>query len=65
MVVVRCKISDLIQNKSKDRVGEVVKVGRSGNYDILYVDFNDGSKLVRVNPMDDAQVKGRFYRVKD
>ena len=58
-------VGDKIYDKSKDRVGDVVKTGNSGNYGLVYVDFHDGSKLLKINPMDDAQRRGRFYRVAD
>lgn len=58
------RVGDQIYDSSKDRFGEVVKEGQSGNYTILYVDFGDG-KLVKINPIDDAQVRGRFFKVED
>lgn len=57
------KLGDKIYDKMKDRIGTVVKEGQSGNYSLIYVDFNDGSSILKINPMDDAQRKGRFYRV--
>ena len=60
-----CKEGDRVYDKLKDRVGEVVKTGQSGNYGLIYVDFNDGSKILKINPMDDAQRRGRFFKVLD
>lgn len=60
---VGAEVGDSIYDKFKDRIGTVVKTGQSGNYDLIYVDFNDGSKVLKINPMDDAQRTGRFYRV--
>lgn len=54
---------DQIYDKLKDRIGDVVKTSQSGNYDLIYVDFHDGSKILRINPMDDAQRKGRFFKI--
>ena len=62
---VGAKVGDQIYDKFKDRIGEVVKTGQSGNYNLIYVDFNDGSKILKINPMDDAQRKGRFFLVLD
>ena len=57
------KTGNLIYDKKKHRVGKIIKEGQSGNYNLIYIDFNDGSKLLKVNPLDDAQRKGRFYKV--
>lgn len=57
------RVGDEVYDKLKDRIGTVVKEGQSGNYDLIYVDFNDGSKILKINPMDDAQRKGRFFKV--
>lgn len=58
-----CTVSDKVYDRRKDRIGTVIKLGQSGNYGLIYVDFNDGSKPVRVNPMNDAQCFGRFYKI--
>lgn len=57
------KTGDRIYDKTKHRIGDVVKEGRSGNYGLIYVNFHDGSNILRINPLDDAQRIGRFYKV--
>ena len=57
------KEGDQIYDKVKDRIGEVVKTSQSGTYGLIYVDFNDGSNIMRINPMDVAQGKGRFFKI--
>lgn len=59
------RVGDEVYDKLKDRIGVVVKEGQSGNYGLIYVDFKDGSKVLKINPMDDAQRKGRFFKVID
>ena len=57
------KTGDRIYDKTKHRIGDVVKEGQSGNYGLIYVNFHDGSNILRINPLDDAQRIGRFYKV--
>ncbi len=55
-------IGDKIYDKKMNRVGTVVKMGQSGNYSLLYVDF--GAKNPRkINPMDDAQIRQNYFKV--
>lgn len=55
-------VGDKIYDKKSGKIGTVVKVGQSGNYSILYVDF--GSKNPRrINPMDDAQIRQNYFKV--
>lgn len=58
------KIGDKIKDTKTGRIGEVVKDGISGNYNIIYVDFGNG-KLRRINPLDDAQRFGRYEVVNE
>lgn len=59
------RIGNKIYDKAKHRIGDVVREGASGNYGLIYVDFHDGTNLLKVNPMDDAQRRGRFFIVLD
>lgn len=55
-------IGDKIYDKKTNKVGTVVKTGQSGNYTLLYIDF--GKKHPRkVNPMDDAQITKRYFKI--
>lgn len=54
-----CKVGDHIKDLRTGKIGEIVKDGCSGNYNIIYVDFGDG-KLKRICPLDDAQSVGRY-----
>ena len=56
-------LGDTVYDRLKERYGEVVREGQSGNYNIIYVDFNDGSRPLKINVMDDAQRVGRFCLV--
>ena len=58
------RLGDTIYDSLKERYGEVIREGQSGNYDIIYVDFNDGSKPLKINVMNEAQRIGRFHLVK-
>ena len=57
--IIGAKPGDKIVDTKTGKTGTVVKEGQSGNYDIVYVDFG-GANLRRINPMDDAQVAGRY-----
>ena len=52
------KLGDSILDTKRNKVGVVEKEGQSGNYSIIYVNFGRG--LRRINPLDDAQVEGRY-----
>lgn len=58
------KVGDTIIDTKTGKEGKVQKVGTSGNYSILNVDFGDG-RLRRINPMDDAQTTGRYSLKKE
>lgn len=53
------KMGDKIKDTKRNKIGEVVGTGQSGNYDIIYVDFGRGRR--RIDPMDDAQIEGRYH----
>lgn len=53
------KVGDKIKDTKRNKIGEVVGTGQSGNYDIIYVDFGRGRR--RIDPMDDAQIEGRYH----
>ena len=57
---ITAKLGDRIYDTLKKRTGTVVKTGQSGNYNLIYVDFHDGSNILKINPMDDAQRQNRF-----
>lgn len=61
--VLGAKIGDKIKDTKTGKIGEVKKIGQSGNNDLIYVDFGNG--LRKINPMDDAQVEGRYEIVLD
>lgn len=56
--ILGAKVGDKILDTKTGKVGEVKKEGQVDNYDLIYVDF--GSKLRKINPMDDAQTEGRY-----
>ena len=56
-------INDEIYDNNKKVIGKVINTGQSGNYDILYVAFPSCPKGRRINPMDDAQIRGRYQKV--
>lgn len=56
-------INDEIYDNNKKVIGKVINIGQSGNYDILYVAFPSCPKGRRINPMDDAQIQGRYQKV--
>ena len=53
------KVGDKIKDTKRNKIGEVVGTRQSGNYDIIYVDFGRGRR--RIDPMDDAQIEGRYH----
>lgn len=53
------RIGDTIIDTHTGKTGTVLKEGQSGNYSLIYVDFG-GKNPVRINPLDDAQVSGRY-----
>lgn len=57
------KVGDWILDAKTLEVGKVIKEGRIGNYDIIYVKFKRKKNPVRVKVMDDAQCTGRFYKL--
>lgn len=52
------KKGDKILDTKTGKIGEVKKEGQVDNYNLIYVDFGNG--LRKINPMDDAQTKGRY-----
>lgn len=56
------KMGDKIKDTKRNKIGEVVGTGQSGNYDIIYVNFGRGWR--RIVPMDDAQIEGRYHLLK-
>ena len=57
------KMGDKIKDTKRNKIGEVVGTGQSGNYGIIYVDFGKGRR--RIDPMDDAQIEGRYHLLKE
>lgn len=55
-------VGDYILDAKSLKVGKVVKMGQSGNEDLIYVDFG-GKNPVRINTMMDAQCIGRYYKL--
>ena len=62
---ITAKLGDRIYDTLKKRTGTVVKTGQSGNYNLIYVDFHDGSNILKINPMDDAQRRSMFQLCKE
>lgn len=62
-------IGDKILDSEKNIIGTVVRTGGIDNYDLIYVDFGTKRKgkscLRRICPMDDAQIEGRYHRIKE
>lgn len=56
--ILGAKVGDKILDTKTGKVGEVKKESQVDNYDLIYVDF--GSGLRKINPMDDAQIEGRY-----
>ena len=57
------KVGDKIKDTKRNKIGEVVGTGQNGNYDIIYVDFGKGRR--RIDPMDDAQIEGRYHLLEE
>lgn len=56
--VIGADVGDKIRDTKSGKTGTVIKLGQSGNEDLVYVDFGKG--LRKINAMRDAQVDGRY-----
>lgn len=53
-------IGDEIVDTRNNKVGIIKKLGQTGNYSIIYVDFGRG--LRKIIPMHDSQTEGRYKK---
>lgn len=53
-------IGDEIIDTKNNKKGIIKKLGQTGNYSIIYVDFGKG--LRKIIPMHDSQTEGRYKK---
>lgn len=56
--IIGAQIGDTILDRKTNKNGKVIKLGQSGNDDLVFVDFGKGIR--KINAVDDAQRFGRY-----